>query len=76
MCIDPREEGNCSLTSRTINTTGHRRDPTGERHYSFLYDRTKNVAMFDILKHKRLMVYANLDTTNHTNQKFYFLPPN
>ena len=38
MRIDPREEGNCSLTYRTLNKTGHRRFPPGGRHFYFLHD--------------------------------------
>ena len=51
MRIDPREEGNCSLTSKTRNTTGHRRFPTGGRRFTFYtIQATINVAVFDILK--------------------------
>jgi len=76
MLIDPREECNCSLTSRTINTTGHRRFPTGGRRFTFYtIQDTRNVAMFDILKTQWLMLYVNLDTKITIIRKSYFLLP-
>jgi len=77
MRIDPREEGNCSLTSRTINTTGHRRFLTGGRRFHFLHDPSYEKCCYVwYLENPMINGICQSWHKNHNNQKSYFLLPN